>query len=304
MKITISQPQAIYELGRRANQEDYIYPVKGQATAITRLFLLCDGMGGHEHGEVASQAVAEAMAGVLEPCLDSSDSVLADEQILQAVDGAYRQLDGIDNGGLRKAGTTMTMLALNKGGVTVAHIGDSRIYHFRPKTGTILYISRDHSLVYELFQAGEISFEEIKTHPHRNIITRAIMPGSDNKSRPDIMHTTNIMAGDYFLMCSDGILENITDQELLALFCSEDSDEEKCRKLTDLTANNADNHSAYIIRIDDVVAEPDDKDLVNDEQTVRFNAVNILPPVNCDTAVNYERTKRQGWLKRLVSRFS
>lgn len=304
MKITIARPHTIYELGSRSNQEDYIYPVEGQATTATRLFLLCDGMGGHEHGEVASQAVAEVMAGLLEPCVAGSDNaVLSDEQILQAVDEAYKRLDSIGDGSVRKAGTTMTMLALHRGGATVAHIGDSRIYHFRPQTDTLLYISRDHSLVYELYQAGEITFEEIKTHPRKNIITRAIMQGTDNRSRPDIMHTTDIMAGDYFLLCSDGILENITDQELLALFCSEDTDEEKCRKLKDLTANNADNHSAYIIRIAGVVAEPDDNDRESDEQTVRFNALNILPQVNEATALHVERTKRQGWLKRFVSRF-
>jgi protein phosphatase len=302
MKITISQPQAICELGHRSNQEDYIYPLQGQATAATRLFLLCDGMGGHEHGEVASQTVAQAMAGVLEPCLDGD--TLADEHILQAVEQAYTHLECMDSDSLRKAGTTMTMLALHKGGATVAHIGDSRIYHFRPKDGTILYVSRDHSLVYELYQAGEISREEMATHPRKNIITRAIMPGADNRSRPDIMHTTDLKPGDYFMLCSDGILEHITDEELLALFASDRSDEEKCQRLKELTADNADNHSAYIIRIDAVEAEPGDEHLVCDEQTVRFNAVNIHPVRHDDIKAETEQPRRQGWLKRLMSRIT
>ncbi|MBQ9357289.1 MAG: serine/threonine-protein phosphatase [Prevotella sp.] len=298
MKISISQPEAIYQLGHRKNQEDCIYPSIGQAGTSTCLFLLCDGMGGHEHGEVASRAVAQAIAGVLEPCFN--EGIITDEQVQQAVDEAYRQLDSIDDGSLRRAGTTMTLLALHKGGATAAHIGDSRIYHFRPRTGTILYMSRDHSLVYELYQAGEISFDEMKTHPRKNIITRAVMPGADNKVQPDIMHTTDLMPGDYFLLCSDGIIENITDQELLTLFSEDISDEEKCRKLTDLTADNADNHSAYIVRIDGVETEPGDEDLANDEQTAHFNAMHIHPMQNNIATAGYERTKRPSWLKRFI----
>ena len=75
-------------------------------------------------------------------------------------------------------GTTLTLLYFACNGVTAAHIGDSRIYHIRPNVG-LLYQSRDHSLVYDLFQAGEISYEEMATFPQKNVITRAMSPGEE-----------------------------------------------------------------------------------------------------------------------------
>ena len=153
MKIEIYQPQAIWELGQRDNQEDSIFPAFGKATDDDRLFILCDGMGGHEHGEVASQTVCKAMSDTI---LSLRKQSFTDDDLLDALQTAYRQLDCLDNSHLRKMGTTLCLLYFHQRGLTAAHIGDSRIYHIRPKENRILYQSRDHSLVYDLYQAGEI----------------------------------------------------------------------------------------------------------------------------------------------------
>ena len=279
MKIKILQPQAIHELGQRGNQEDSIYPVLGAATTDDCLFVLCDGMGGHSKGEVASGTVCEAIGHYFRENVNPGD-VMRDESFSKALEYAYRQLDIKDDNSSKKMGTTLTFLYFHRGGCTAAHIGDSRVYHLRPATDTILYKSRDHSLVYELYQAGEISFDDMKTHPQKNVITRAMQPGEEARVKPDIVHITDIKPDDYFYICSDGMLEEMEDDELLSILNNNESDEEKRQQLIEATKNNKDNHSAYLIHIAEVVGEMSDSRLLNDEQTSHWNAVNIRPITN------------------------
>ena len=283
MKITIHQPLYIFEIGQRANQEDCLYPTGEKATSEDRLFVLCDGMGGHEHGEVASQTVCKALGNWFSDN-EVQAQLLTDNQLLAALEYAYNALDTKDNGGIKKMGTTLTLLYIHARGITAAHIGDSRIYHIRPQSsspsgrlgGAILYQSRDHSLVFDLFQSGEISHEEMATFPQKNIITRAMQPGMDNRARPDIIHITDIRPGDYFYMCSDGMLENMDNRALLKILSSDLSDTEKCEQLVNISQASQDNHSAWLISIKDVMAEPGDETLINEEPTSRYNAVNII----------------------------
>jgi len=277
MIIKLYTPLAIHELGKRDNQEDYIYPAMGNATHEDCLFIVCDGMGGHEHGEVASSTFANALARFFEGRV-SPDVVLTDQTLADAVEFAYSQLDAVDDGNLKKMGTTLTLLYFHRGGVTAAHIGDSRIYHIRPGKG-MLYVSRDHSLVFDLFQSGEITYDEMRTHSSKNVITRAVQPGKENRVKPDIIHITDVQPGDYFYMCSDGMLEQMEDDELVQLLTATGGDEKKRQQLIAATADNSDNHSAYLIHIESVTREDSDAALVvtNEEKTSRCNALNIMP---------------------------
>ena len=153
-------------------------------------------------------------------------------------------------------------------------MGDSRIYHVRPGVG-ILYQSRDHSIAFELYQAGEISYEEMINYPQKNIVTRAMTPGKENRMRPDIIHITDVKPGDYFYLCSDGMLERMSNSVLLSLISSKVSDETKRQQLIDATEDNQDNHTAWLIHIKDVISEAGDELLVNEEPTARCNAINI-----------------------------
>lgn len=279
MKIEIYQPQAIWELGQRDNQEDSIFPIFGKATDDDRLFILCDGMGGHEHGEVASQTVCKAMSNAI---LSLGKPSFTDDDLLYALQAAYRQLDCLDNSHLRKMGTTLCLLYFHQGGLTAAHIGDSRIYHIRPKENRILYQSRDHSLVYDLYQAGEISYEEMRISPQKNIITRAIQPGEESRVRPAIVHIADIQPGDIFYICSDGMLEQMDNDELCRLLSADGSDEKKRMQLIAATSDNKDNHSAYLIHIKEVAHEAGDDLLLDDEQTSKDNALNIRPQSQSD----------------------
>lgn len=289
MKFEIFQPLAIHELGQRANQEDNIYPQLGRATVADRLFLVCDGMGGHERGEVASNIVCQTIPQYFQQAGISPDKGLSDDDLRSAIEYAFQQLDRADDGAMKKMGTTLTLLYMHRAGITCAHIGDSRIYHIRPISfpkigeagrglnGGLLFQSRDHSLVYDLYQSGEIAYEEMRTSPQKNIITRAMQPGEDNRVRADIVHITNVQPGDYFYLCTDGMLEEMENDELVDILSSNQTDEAKRKQLIEATKNNHDNHSAYLIHVKEVMQEVGDESNLDDEGTSRFNACNIHP---------------------------
>lgn len=277
MKISLYPAISINELGNRNNQEDSIIQWNN------RLFVLCDGMGGHEKGEVASQTVCQSLVTWFEQNVSPDDS-FTDDQLREAIEYAYQQLDQYADGNPKQMGTTLTLLFIGNNGMTAAHMGDSRIYHIRPNTG-VLYQSRDHSLVFDLFQSGEITYEEMGKFAQKNIITRAMTPGEDNRMRPDIIHITDIQPGDYFYMCSDGMLEQMSNNELEKLLSSDDTDDDKRQQLIDTTSKNQDNHSAWIIHVKDVVMEEGDEQLQNEELTSRCNVLNIMPVVANDSDV-------------------
>lgn len=272
MKFEIFTPIVIHELGQRSNQEDSVFPAKGVAASSDRLFLVCDGMGGHARGEVASANVVDAFtAWVMQHTLP--DGRVTDSIIVDALLSAHQRLNTLDDGAEHKMGTTLTMVCLHSAGVSMGHVGDSRIYHVRPSQRAILYKSIDHSLVYELYRNGVISHDEMVTSPHRNVITRAVMPGKDSVDKIDIAHTTNVLPGDYFLLCSDGMLENMTDAQLLEVLCSHSPCEAIASTLVTMTQDNKDNHSAVLIKIKSVIAEPADKRHPNDEHISPYNDV-------------------------------
>lgn len=298
MRIELYPPLSIYEMGQRDNQEDALWPV--QASVVDRLFVLCDGMGGYEFGEVASQTVSQAIgnwyhARAIHP--------LNKSQMEDALSYAYAQLDMKDGGELRKMGTTLTILYLGSNGVLAAHMGDCRIYHIRPGVG-VLYQSRDHSLAFDLFQAGEITYDEMINFPQKNIVTRAMTPGVHNRMLLDITQITDVLPDDYFYMCSDGMLEQMSNDELVSILSSDMSDEEKRQQLITATIQNQDNHSAWILQVKDVIKEEGDEQLVNEESTSRFNAINIIPQVmaekeNADDVVIVKRVEKS---KSLIQR--
>lgn len=246
----------LQELGQRANQEDSLFPATGKSTPDDRLFVLCDGMGGHEKGEVASATVCETVSSTILSRWHPGEP-LGDELFRQALGAAYDALDAKDNGEERKMGTTMTFLCLHANGATVAHIGDSRIYQLRPASrkspARIVFRTQDHSLVNDLVKIGEITEEEAKHHPQKNVITRAMQPCQEHRAKADIAHLTDIQTGDYFYMCSDGMLEEASDENILNVITKSGvSDEQKVEMLRRVTEENKDNHTAHLIHIEKV----------------------------------------------------
>lgn len=246
----LGMPYALNEVGGRSNQEDSIYPAKGEANESSRLFLVCDGMGGHENGEVASGLVCSTFASNLANIDHEEFSV---DMFNYALSAAYDALDREDPNpeSMRKMGTTLTFLHLNDREVVVAHMGDSRIYHIRPSERfPILYQSSDHSLVNELVRAEIITPEEALTHPRRNVITRAMQPRLETRYNADVRTFSDVMSGDYFFLCSDGITETITSDMLVEILRREVSDAEKIEAIRALCAESSrDNFSAYLVPI-------------------------------------------------------
>lgn len=257
---------SIWEYGSRTDsagnphQEDSIYPRHGDPGASdSRLFVLCDGMGGHDAGEIASAAVCEAIASEINSSMRDGD-IFSEADLQAAIDAGFNALDIRDNGAERKMGTTLTLLKLHAGGATIAHIGDSRVYHIRPGNTAadtcILHVTSDHSLVNDLVKAGQLSPEQAASHPRRNILTKAMQPHLEYRPRADVYTTADILPGDVFYMCSDGMLEQMNDNEIKRAFSHEDPAlrdfADKIGFLIDATKNNSDNHTAMIVHIDEV----------------------------------------------------
>lgn len=272
----------LQELGQRTNQEDSLFPALGKSTSDDRLFVLCDGMGGHEKGEVASATVCATLSRVILSAWHPGE-VLSDELFLQALSAAYDALDAKDNGEERKMGTTLTFLCLHASGATVAHIGDSRIYQLRPASKNtsahIVFRTQDHSLVNDLVKIGEITEEEAKHHPQKNVITRAMQPCQEHRAKADIAHLTDILPGDYFYMCSDGMLEEASDENILNIITKPNAtDEQKLEMLRNVTEENKDNHTAHLIHIDKV--EGDASIASNEESHSLVKGIWITPEFN------------------------
>ena len=260
MKFKLSA-YTIYELGQRKRQEDSIFPLHNATQSDDRLFIVCDGMGGHSGGNIASAAVCEAMSNTLLSICPEAEGRFSDDDLRQALEAAYDSLDAKDDGSEKKMGTTMTLLKFHDAGCTIAHIGDSRVYHVRPGADAaateILFQTQDHSLVNDLVRIGELTPEEAKTSKQRNIITRAMQPNMGRRSRADIYHTTDIRPGDYFMLCTDGILEQMEDDNIKYIFSDKVGDaQQKVDMIVKVTADNSDNHSAILVKVTDVKGAP------------------------------------------------
>lgn len=252
MRTILSQPLCFSELGNKPNQEDALYPLMGKATRDSRVLLVCDGMGGHEHGEVASACVA----GIVGRMTEDAPFATVEEMkatFEHALAKAYDQLDALDTDTTgKKMGTTLTFFAPCTDGYLVAHIGDSRVYLLRRGEGAV-FKTRDHSLVNDLIAAGEITEEEARSYPQRNIITRAIQPHQEFRAKPAYNVLRDLHKGDLLMLCSDGIVEQLTDDDLCRLLLTNQPLEERIEALRKACADRQtrDNHTCYLLEVEE-----------------------------------------------------
>jgi len=249
MNITIGKPSAISEKGGRLNNEDFIYPQPETVTTNQQLFIVCDGVGGADKGEVASALASEAIQSYFSTFLEGEPT---QEFINKAVQYAEARFDNYieSNPEAQGMATTLTLLYIGDTGVTLAHIGDSRIYHIRK--GELLYQTEDHSLVNSLVKLGKITPEEATTHPQKNIILKAIQ-GRERAVEPDVILLKDIHPGDSFFMCTDGVLETVTNERLSSLFANnKTADTIKDDLVECCSGRTRDNFSFYIIPIHQV----------------------------------------------------
>ncbi len=269
MKIQIDQPYSFHQLGMRDNQEDARFPDADMpAVTDTPFFAVCDGVGGAEGGECASEAVCSALGAFMTDQDPELPFTLQDFQ--EGLSEAYRSLyETMKRKRNYDMATTLTFLYFSASGVAMAHMGDSRIYQLRPGQG-IVYRSDDHSLVNEMVKRGEISAVEAEVHPMRNYITRAInfVPKGGEMPYADLYMTRDVRPGDCFFLCSDGVLQAVSDDDLAQLMCFQPgSDREKMDMIAHESANSGDNNTAILVRVKDVELNDDEKrgDLTDSE---------------------------------------
>ncbi len=255
MDVRVAQPLGYSEIGSRDNNEDFIYPDPTHVDDDQKWFLVCDGVGGAEKGEVASMLAATTLDTFFR---QQPDTVATDAYIQQAVAAVEGQFNHylLDHEQAAGMATTMTLLYLHKAGATVAHIGDSRVYHIR--NGQVIWRTEDHSYVNDLLKAGVLTPDQAKHHPKRNIITRALQ-GGDKSVQATVQMINDLRAGDYFFLCTDGVLERVSDELLEGTLRDRSvTNELKLNRLRGYSLDNTrDNFTAYLIQIEQATGAVD-----------------------------------------------
>jgi len=300
MKIILNQPYSFHHKGQREKQEDSRWPDSDVPIVSQRYFLVCDGVGGGEHGKTASSTICESFGRKM-PVLEFSRN-FSNDDFSKVLDYSYDQLDKKTRYLNGRIGTTFSFICFHGGGCTMAHIGDTRIYQIRPGEN-IIYRSEDHSLVNSLVHNGAITPQDAITHPQRNMIIRSMSPLKVNEERcsATVVRSDNIRIGDYFLLCSDGVTEKFSDEQLLSLMSDTTlSDKEKIEYMASKCRNCSDNNTAILINIKSVEEKQEVKyDFSEGDATVPLKHTHQ----QLSEIKSVPQTKRHGILGKLQSYF-
>lgn len=217
---------------RRDNQDSYAFRQLDEDAAV---LVVCDGMGGAQSGSVASAVAVEAFSAAVEELCGngcSDDPAVRQDILSQACAAANQQVHELaeSNQECRGMGTTLVGALILPGEAYVVNVGDSRCYLIHG--ADIRQVTVDHSLVQMLVDRGEITPEEARTHPRKNIITRAV--GVDSQVPCDLLRV-EVSPGDRLLLCSDGLSNVLPDNVLAAESDSEADPERFARRLLDMT---------------------------------------------------------------------
>lgn len=207
------------------------------------IFVVADGMGGHQAGEVASQRAVET---ILEVLRDWDPAQPADEALVRATTEANSQIlvAAQADHNLKGMGTTMVAAIVGETTFTVAHVGDSRAYVVRD--GEIIQLTDDHSMVAELVKTGVITPEAAETHPYRSAISRSL--GTYKTIETDTSkHPWH--AGDRLLLCTDGLTRFVKPEEILDGILTDDDPDAACRRLVDMALDRGGRDNITVIII-------------------------------------------------------
>lgn len=243
--ITATDIFCLNELGKRANNEDCISPRKGAATSNDRLFIVCDGVGGEKKGEVASEIVCTSIREYFknETPVGGEEKEAIQKAIHYANDklAVYVATDAM----AKRMSTTLALVLLGARSVIAAWCGDTRIHHIR--NGKVVWKSKDHSLVSELISQGEITEEEARTHPRRNVITRSLNASNFNNN-VDFHEIHDFKTGDYLLLSTDGLLEKVNENIINTILTDETEKDKAKGFLSYCDGITKDNFSMYLIK--------------------------------------------------------
>lgn len=216
---------------RKDNQDSFI--IEKCDAADCTILALCDGMGGAKAGEIASRISNKAFVSFVYERLTSRGRKKI--PLPQMLEEACREANGVSyeysmfDEMYRGMGSTIVGGVIkNNGNGYIINVGDSRAYLISPDAGCITQITRDHSLIQELVESGVITKEQAKTHPQKNVITRAV--GSEATVKADVF-PVSIGADDVLLLCSDGLTNTLEENEILEAAKENRSPEALCRYL-------------------------------------------------------------------------
>jgi len=215
------------------------------------LYIVADGMGGHQYGEVASNAAVRVVASHImrkfQSYLFNLKPTQPDESLQEIMQTAVKEAQKAIQHEAPSSGTTLTAALVLGQQVTIAHVGDSRAYHIHPD-GRTEVITRDHSLVKRLEELGHISPDEAENYPHRNVLYRAL--GQGEILEPDIFTVAFPQPG-YLMLCSDGLWGVVSDQDLYRMIKDAPSLQRACQNMVEAAnaAGGPDNISVVIAQM-------------------------------------------------------
>lgn len=243
------QVQGITDVGlvRKENQDTYA--VRERTASGHTVCVVCDGMGGAAGGQLASRIAVTTYLDEMERVLTAS---MNPEQLREASSYAV----SLANKAIRAAageapeyggmGTTLVSAVAYDGGAVITNVGDSRAYHIAD--GAIVRVTRDHSLVQSMVERGDITVEEARRHPNRNLITRALGPDIDAECDGYICP---MAAGEFLLLCSDGLVNTVCDQEMLSVILRGETMDQTLERLIQMAKEHGapDNVTAVLLQV-------------------------------------------------------
>ena len=256
----------VSDVGRKRKHNEDAFDYKVDESGDEGLFIVADGMGGHAAGEVASKITVETVGEFIAATRQKEEATWpfkynhelhfnsnrlaiaiekANERVMAAV-SAQPWLKGM--------GTTVVAGLLDGKLLSLAHVGDSRAYLFRD--GQLSRLTDDHSWVHEQVAAGILTEEEAKSHPLKNVVTRAL--GGGPSVSPDLQELS-FETGDVFLFCSDGLTTMLSDEEIRDAAAEESDPKKLCDKLVDMAneKGGVDNITVVAARINGAQEEPE-----------------------------------------------
>ena len=215
---------SITDIGkRRSANQDFVYASDQPVGNLSNMLIVSDGMGGHNAGDLASRYTVESMVDYIEKAVEKRPIPLLAEAIHHANELVVEKAKS--DKALEGMGTTVVAATVQENYLYVANVGDSRLYLIDQE---IEQITRDHSLVEEMIRVGELQRKDAKSHPDRNIITRAV--GVRTPVKIDFFDI-KLEPGDVILLCSDGLTNMVEDEDILRIVKKSSSLKEAAQRL-------------------------------------------------------------------------
>lgn len=242
---------SVTDIGRKRKlNQDFVYSSDEAVGNLKNVYIVADGMGGHQAGDYASKCTVETMVRKIKGCFEQSPIRILSRAIRIANDQVRRKAR--EDESLYGMGTTVVAATVLGKYLQVANVGDSRLYIINEE---VRQITRDHSLVEEMVRMGGLDREAARNHPDKNIITRAI--GARDTIEIDFFHE-ELKSGDLILMCSDGLTNMLEDEEIGRILKTPGTIEERAERLIDAANQNGGRDNIAVILIDAFARENED----------------------------------------------